>query len=136
MSYNAFSDLFKNSWDFNQLFATQRRNMEAFATANQTVVESAQAISRRQAEVTRDNVEHVLQASKDMFNGGTPETNLAKQADLTRDVFEHSLSHMRELVEMLTKSGFEAFDVLNKRAAESLQELSQASTSHFNNSKK
>ncbi|MGE3714632.1 MAG: phasin family protein, partial [Alphaproteobacteria bacterium] len=123
------NEFFKNSWDFNQLLTTQRRNMEAFATANQTVVESAQAISRRQAEVARDSVEHVLQASKEMMNGSSPESSMAKHADFTRDMFENSLSHMREMVEMATKCSFEAFDVLNKRAAESLEEFSKASTS-------
>ena len=133
MNYsNAFSDMFKNNdmfkntWDFNQFFATQRRNFEALAAANQTFVESAQAISRRQAEVARDTVEQALKASKDMMSGNSPESNLSKQADFTREMFEHNLANMREVVEMVTKSGFEAFDVINQRAAESLDELSSA----------
>lgn len=121
---NAFNELFQNNLDFNQLFATQRRNLEALAAANQSFVESAQAISRRQAEVARDNVEQALRASKDMMSGNSPESNLSKQADFTREMFESNLANMRELVEMVTKSGFEAFDVLNQRAAESLEEFS------------
>ncbi len=128
MNYNnAFNDSFKNMWDFNQLFSTQRRNIEALAEINQTIVEGAQAISRRQAEVVRDNVENVLKASKDMLTGGSPENSIAKQADFTKAIFENTLSNMREVTEMVTKSGFEAFDVLNKRTAESLEEISRAS---------
>ncbi len=128
MNYNtAFNDAFKNMWDFNQLFSTQRRNIEALAEINQTIVEGAQAISRRQAEVARDNVENVLKASKEMLTGGSPENNIAKQADFTKAIFENTLSNMREVTEMVTKSGFEAFDVLNKRTAESLEEISRAS---------
>lgn len=127
MSYNfAFTDMFKNAVDFNQLFSTQRRNIEAFSAANQVVVEGAQAISRRQAEVIRDNVENALKASKDLFTTGTPETNLTKQADFAKEIFETTLSNLREITEMATKSGFEAFDVLNKRAAETLEEVSSA----------
>ena len=127
---NPFNDSFKNIWDFNQLFSTQRRNIEALAEINQTIVEGAQAISRRQAEVVRDNVENVLKASKDMLSGGSPENSIAKQADFTKAIFENTLSNMREVTEMVTKSGFEAFDVLNKRTAESLEEISRASNSN------
>lgn len=128
MNYNsqAFADMFKNMWDFNQLFSTQRRNIEAFSEANQVVVESAQAISRRQAEIAREGVENVLKASKDMMTGGSPEASMSKNAEMTRSFFEGALGNLREVVEMVTKSGFEAFDVLNRRAAESFEEVSKA----------
>lgn len=127
MNYNnAFSDLFKNAFDFNQLFSTQRRNIEALSAANQAVVEGAQAISRRQAEVIRSNVEDALKASKEILTTGTPETNLTKQSDYAKSIFENTLTNLREITEMATKSGFEAFDVLNKRAAETLEEISKA----------
>jgi phasin family protein len=130
MTYNyAFADLFKNAFDFNQLFSTQRRNIEALSAANQAFVEGVQAVSRRQAEVIRENVEDLLKASKDIMTSGTPETNLSKQSELTKQIFENTLSNLREVTEMVTKSGFEAFDVLNKRAAESLEEISKAAPS-------
>lgn len=128
MNYNnAFADFFKNSFDFNQVFSTQRRNIEALTAVNQAVVEGAQAISRRQAEVVRQNVEHVLKASKDMMTTGTPEVNVTKQADLAKSIFENTLSNLREITETVTKSGFEAFDVLNKRVAESMEEMGKVS---------
>jgi phasin family protein len=120
---NAFTEFFKGVCDFNQLFATQRRNIEALSEANQVVVEGAQAISRRQAEVMRENVESVLKASRDMMTGGTPETNVSKQTELAKDMFEKTFNHLREISEMVTKSGFEAFDVLNRRAAETMEEI-------------
>lgn len=131
MSYNnAFADLFKNSFDFNQVFSTQRRNLEALSAANQAVVEGAQAISRRQAEVFRANVENVLKVSKEMMsNASSPEVSVTRQADLARALFENTLSNLREVTETVTKSGFEAFDVLNKRVAESLEEVGQAKAS-------
>lgn len=134
MTYNnPFADLFKNSFDFNQLFSTQRRNIEAFSAANQAFVEGVQAVSRRQAEVIRENVEDVLKASKDLMTSGTPETNLTKQGELAKTIFENTLANLREVTEMVTKSGFEAFDVLNKRAAETLEEISKASNAKKKN---
>ncbi len=126
-NYN-FAEFFKNSFDFNQLFSTQRRNIEAFSEANQVVAEGAQAISRRQAEVIRENVEDMLKASKDMLTGGSPENNIAKQSELAKSIFETTLSNLREITETATKFSFEAFDVLNKRAAESLEEISSAAS--------
>ena len=138
MSYtNPFADLFKNSFDFNQVFSTQRRNLEALSAANQAVVEGAQAISRRQAEVLRANVENVLKVSKEMMtSAGTPEVSVTRQADLARALFENTLSNLREVTETVTKSGFEAFDVLNKRVAESLEEISSNNAAHTSSKKK
>lgn len=133
---NAFSDMFKNMMDFNQVFTTQRRNIEALSAANQVVVESAQAIARRQAEVARENVESALKASKEMMTISTPEANISRQADLARSFFETALSNLREIGEMATKSSFEAFDVLNKRAAETLEEISRASGAAAGSKKK
>lgn len=127
-NYN-LNDFFKNQLDFNQLFSTQRRNIEALSEVNQAVVEGAQAISRRQAEVARNNVESVLKASKDMMTGGSPEASLSKQAELAKTIFEDAFSNLREISETVMKSGFEAFDVINRRIAESLEEISDASGS-------
>jgi phasin family protein len=134
-NYN-FTEFFKNSFDFNQLFSTQRRNIEALSEANQVVVEGAQAISRRQAEVIREGVEDVLKASKEMMTGGTPENNLSKQSELAKSIFETTLANLREITETATKFSFEAFDVLNKRAAESLEEISSAAGARGTSSKK
>ncbi len=129
MSQNfAFNDFFKGAFDFNQIFSTQRRNIEAISAANQVFVEGAQAVSRVQAEAVRNGVENVLKASKDIMSGGSPETGLAKQADFAKSIFETTLSNLREITETVTKSGFEAFEVLNKRAAESMEEISKASS--------
>ena len=72
----------------------------------------------------RGDVEQALKASKDMLTNGSPEGNAAKQADFARSALENTVNNLREVSEMVTKSSFEAFDVLNKRAAESLEEIS------------
>ena len=111
--------------DFNQVFSMQRRNMEAFSAANQAVTEGVQAASRRQAEVAREGVEQFLKASKDLFTGSSPEMSAAKQVDFAKNMFEATLNNMREVSEMFTKSSYEAFDVLNKRAAENMDEMAK-----------
>lgn len=126
---NAFAEMFKNSWDFNQLFSTQRRNIEAASEMNQRFVESCQAVSRCSAEAVRSNVESLIKNSKDAFTGGTPEVSMAKQADLTKSIFENTLATLREISEMVTQSNVEAFEVLNRRATEIGEEMSKVSSS-------
>lgn len=129
---NAFADAFKSfgefktpAFDVTNLVQASRRNFETVNEAGQTAVENAQAIARRQAELARAQVETVLKSSKDMLVNGSPEINTSKQIELARGVMESSLNNLREISEMVTKSGFELFDVFNRRAAEQLDELHQ-----------
>lgn len=123
------AEMFRSMFDYNQAFATQRRDVEALSTVSQISVETAQEISRRQAELARANVENVLRASKELFNNSSSDNGVARQADFAKAMFENTLSNMREVGEMMTKSSFEAFDVLNRRAAERIEEISDASAS-------
>ncbi|PZP87202.1 MAG: phasin [Azospirillum brasilense] len=111
------------SFDVSQAVSFGRRNAEAMTAAGQALSESAQAISRRQAELARQHVEKVLKTTKDMLVNGSPEINTTKQVELAKTMFESSLNNLREVSELVTKSGFEVFDVLNKRASESIEEI-------------
>ncbi len=115
------------NFDMSQAVSFGRRNAEAVTAASQAMSESVQAISRRQAELARQHVEKVLKTSKDMLVNGSPEINTGKQVELAKTLFESSLNNLREVSELVTKSGFEVFDVLNRRASESIEELSSYS---------
>lgn len=135
MSSNNYTDFFKAfsdyrcPVDFDGIFSSQRRNIEAVTSANQVVAEGVQAAFRRQGEIARSNTETLLKASKELFNVSSPDQSATKQADFAKTVFENTLSNLREISEMVTKSSYEAFDLLNKRAAESLDELSKVASS-------
>jgi len=116
------------AFDVNSVVAFNRRNAEAASAASQAFAESMQNITRRQAELARAQVEKVLKTTKDMLTGGSPEVNTSKQVELAKTIFENSLSNLREVSELATKSGFEVFDVINRRAAESLDEITSASS--------
>lgn len=120
----AFSDYKTPNFDINQVLSFGRRNAEAFSAASSVIAESAQAVSRHQAESVRSNVEQLLKTAKEMMVNGSPEINTTKQAELAKSMFEASLNSLRSVSEIVTKSSFQAFDVINKRAAESLEEIS------------
>jgi phasin family protein len=138
---NPFAEMMKNfadykaptmavpSFDVTQLMASGRKNAEACSAAGQALSESCQAITRRQAELARAQVEKTLKAAKDMLVNGSPEINTTKQVELAKNMFESSLNNLREVSELVTKSGFEVFDVLNRRASQSIEELTGAATS-------
>ncbi len=111
------------AFDVNQVLNYGRRNAEAYSAAGQALAESAQAITRRQAELARAQVEKLLKTTKDMLVNGSPEINTGKQVELAKTIFESQLNNLREVSELVTKSGFEVFDVLNKRASESIEEM-------------
>ncbi len=133
---NTFTDMFKNftdvskfpQVDFGTSITTIRRNVEAASAANQALVEGVHAAFRRSAEIARSNTETALKATRELIASGSPEQGAAKHISYVKDTFENSLSDLREVCEMTAKSCFEAFDVLNKRMAECMEECSETTT--------
>jgi phasin family protein len=109
--------------DLEKLAAAQRKNVEALTSANQLAAEGFQAIARRQAEILRQTLEQAGSTMRDLMDQSAPEDRMAKQTELAKTAFETALANMRELAEMVTKANSEAFDVINRRVSESLDEL-------------
>lgn len=109
--------------DVETLVATQRKNIEALTAANRLAYEGVQAVVKRQIEILRQTMEEVASATRDLSEPGSPQDKAAKQAELAKDVFERALGNMRELAEMMARSNSEAFDLLNKRFTQNLDEF-------------
>jgi phasin family protein len=112
--------------DVESLVSSQRRNIEALTQANRLAYEGLQAVLKRQAEILRQTMDEVSQVTKDISEPGAPQDKAAKQTELAKDAFERSLSNMRELAEMIAKANSEAFDLLNKRFTQNLDEMRDA----------
>lgn len=112
--------------DGNVLAETQKKNFEAISAANRVAIEGAQAVARRQAEILQSSMEDASKAIRQLSDAGSVEDRMVKQVELAKEGFETGLAHLRELAEMTTKSNSEAFEVLNKRLAESLDEIKSA----------
>ena len=125
-----FSKFFVNgkapSFDFDAVFALQRKNVEAFTAANQLAFDGVKAVAQRQAEIARKAFEEFGKVTKELTSVGTPEDKFAKQADLAKSAFEDALANMREVVDTLQKSQSEAADVLTKRAVANFEEVKAA----------
>jgi phasin family protein len=111
------------AFDWEAIMSVNRRNMEAFAQANQMAVEGAQAIFRRQGEILKASMEDANRTVKTMLADGTPEDRIARQTDAIKTAFEQAISNYREMIEMASKSNAEAMTIMSKRVSESLDEL-------------
>ena len=125
-----FSKSFGNgktpSMDFEGLFASQRKNFEAFTSANQLAFDGVKAVAQRQAELAREAVEEFSKLAKELSAPASVEEKLAKQAELAKSAFEQALSTMREMSDTLSKSNTQAIDVVSKRVADSFDEVKTA----------
>lgn len=119
-------DMKMPAFDWEAIMAANRRNMEAFAQANQLAAEGAQAIFRRQGEILKSAMEDANRSVKTMLADGTPEDRVARQTDAIKTAFEQAMANYREMVEMASKANAEALGVMSKRVSESLDELKGA----------
>ena len=109
--------------DVDAMVATQKKNIDALTNANQLAIEGMQAVALRQAEIIRETVE-MAQAQMGQVNvSGNPEEAVAQQTELLKASIERAVNNARELSEMVAKSNAEAFDIVNQRVTESLDEI-------------
>jgi phasin family protein len=105
---------------------TQRKNMEALTVANKTAAEGVQAIIKRQSEIMKNTMDEANAALQELQTKGVSTPDTTASIDQVKTTIETSVSNMRELSEMMVKSQSEAFDIVNKRFVESLDELKSA----------
>jgi phasin family protein len=109
--------------DTNLFLEMQRKNVEAFAAANKIALEGVQTVARRQVEIMRDSMKEAGDAVSAINAAKTVEEKVAKQAEATKAAYLKGVADMRELSELGAKSGQEAFEVLNARVTEGLDEF-------------
>jgi hypothetical protein len=107
-------------FDADRLTAAQQRNLDAFASASQIVVDGVKAMAQRQSEMMR--------ASVDQFVGANPvdrplEFQPADQIATAKSMYEVAVSNARELAEIAMKAQSEAVDVLTKCAMANIDDL-------------
>lgn len=112
--------------DVDTIVTSQRKNIEALTQANKLAYEGLQAVVKRQVEILRSTMDEVAEATKGLSEPGTAQDKAAKQTELAKEAFERALGNMRELSEMVAKANSEAFDLLNKRFSQSLDEVRDA----------
>jgi phasin family protein len=109
--------------DMDALLAAQRRNIEAFSAANKVALEGAQAVAKRNMEIVQASVTEMTEAMKTMAGAEAPQAKAAKQAELMKAAYEKAINNMRELADMIQRANGEALGLINKRFAETMDEM-------------
>ncbi len=100
-----------------------RKNTQAMNEAMQLAGEGSQAFAQRCSEIMTQFVEDQSEIAKEMFSEGSPEEKISKQADIIKKNYEKTVSNVRELTDMISKSNVEASNIINKRVTASLSEM-------------
>ena len=111
------------SYNFQALATSQRKNFEALAAANKMALEGMQEIARRQSEIVSQGVEDISGAVSGLLSATTLEDRTVKNAEFAKTLYQKALANFWDLGEMVTKSNSRTFGVLNKRVADSLDEV-------------
>ncbi|MGF1527968.1 MAG: phasin family protein [Candidatus Competibacterales bacterium] len=109
--------------DMEAMMASQRKNLEALAQANQVAAQGMQTVVRRQTELLAEAMAQANEASRQLTGAGNPQEMTTRQAELVRQAFEKAINDMRELAELVNKANADTFEVVNRRFNESLEEL-------------
>lgn len=101
----------------------QRKNLEALTVANKTAAEGFQAVFTRQSELMKQAMDEANAALQELGAKGGSTPDATAQVEQVKGVIENAIGNTRELAELMAKSQSEAFDIVNTRFMESLDEL-------------
>lgn len=113
-------------FDLKAIMETQRKNMQAMTDVMQLGMESVQQAMSRQAELMGRMVQDNSGYASSILTEGTPEQKVQRQAELVRKSYEATVAGAREVGDIISKSGEEAAEIINRRVSASLTEFKAA----------
>ncbi|MEM8951438.1 MAG: phasin family protein [Pseudomonadota bacterium] len=109
--------------DWQEVMASQQKNITALTEANNRLIEGAQAVVQQQSEIMNKSMTELAAASQELMKQDNPEASAQKRFDLAKSSFETAVANMQELAELAGQSNNEAMEIINKRAAEAFEEI-------------
>ncbi|HEX6141923.1 MAG TPA: phasin family protein [Geminicoccaceae bacterium] len=103
-------------FDTDQIIAVQQRNVDAFASAGQVMVDGYKAIALRQSEMVQSGLGSLVADGQKMVDGKAGEFKPEEQINRAKSGYEAALANARELTEIAVKAQNEAFNILTKAA--------------------
>jgi len=107
--------------DVSAMLESQRKNIEALATANAAAISGMQTLGQKQMEILQTTM---LQAQSLMTQAAAPGALSSTNAgELIQQALQKALTDMQDLANMTYRTQSESFTVVSKRVAEHLDEL-------------
>ncbi len=116
----------KGFFDIDGVVAAQKKNFEALTAANQAAFEGVKAVAQRQAEIARKAVEDFSKVAKELAEPASAEEKLVKQAEITKAGFEQAVTNLREITDLVQKSGEQVADLIQDRFVAQIDEVKAA----------
>ena len=110
-------------FDGDRMVAAQQRNLDAWASASQIVVDGVKAIAQRQSEMMQSSVEQWVATGQGAMNGKPADFKPADQIATVKSGYEQAVTNARELAEIALKAQSEAVDVLTKCMMANIDDL-------------
>jgi phasin family protein len=110
-------------FDGDRMVAAQQRNLDAWASASQIVVDGVKAIAQRQSEIMQSSVGQWVATGQGAMNGKPADFKPADQIATVRSGYEQAVNNARELAEIALKAQSEAVDVLTKCMMANIDDL-------------
>jgi phasin family protein len=110
-------------FDADRLISAQQRNLDAFASASQIVVDGVKALAQRQNEMLQASVDQFIASSQGAFTGKPTDFQPGDQIAKAKTAYETAISNAKELTEIAMKAQSEAVDVLTKCALANIDDF-------------
>jgi phasin family protein len=111
---------------FELLFAQHQKNVGAFFKAQAAMVDGVQTVFQRQLALFQQTLAEATSLMQAMVAEKDSRIGMEKQVDASKKAFEKILSEAQELGDVVSKSQSEAFQLLNDRALEQIEEIKAA----------
>jgi len=119
----AFSAIKSPAIDVKALMECHQKNLDAFTSAGQMALEGAQELAKRQGDMVRKSVEELSSAATENMTADSVEDKTVKSAEMMKATYQNVLSNLWDLGDLASKSSTKSVGVINKRVAESLDEV-------------
>jgi phasin family protein len=118
------SDMKIPSMKAEDLFAAQKKNMDALMEANKAAAAAYQDLFKRQVSIFEDMMEAAREQVKGFDASKLTPDGAQKQAEIARAAFEKAIGNMQALAEAAREANEKAFEIVSARVKESMAELS------------
>ena len=111
--------------DVKAMVEGQRKNFDAMKEAAQIMAVGASDLAKKQTEIVRTAVQQAMTASSEMRVGDMAAASKMQQ-DFVKKAFETGLNNARELAEIVGRTNQEAYQTIEQRVRDNVEQLRSA----------
>jgi len=109
--------------DMDAIIESRRKDLDALVAANQAVMESIKALSRKQTELLTQAMQGAHEAASVLSENGTGAPDPVKYAETVRKAYEKTVRDMTEMADMARQAQADLLSGMTQRATQSLKEI-------------